>query len=243
MFPKVFNPIPEKEKKSLPKFVKIIVLVIIVLAALIYLLFFSPFFKITNVISEGIFLEDADLAQIKGQNIILLNTPKIKSAILAKNANFGDIQIIRGLPHTLKIKINPYQATMIWKTGGRQYLVNKEGLIFNEVQGETDLPIVQDNKDLAVQIRQQVVSINFIEFIREVFVNFAGKAGFKIVYFEVNETIFQADALTDQGWLVKFDTTRSPDDQLEALKKFLAENKEGVHEYIDVRVEGKVFYM
>lgn len=243
MFPKVFNPLPQKEKKPLPKFIKIIILVIVVLAALIYLLFFSPFFKISNIITEGITLENADLAQIKGQNIILLKTDKIKSVILTKNANFGDIQIIRGLPKTLKIKINPYQAAMIWQTGGRQYLVNKEGLIFNEVQGETDLPIVQDSKDLAVQIRQQVVSTNFIEFIREVFVNFSRSTDFKIVYFEINETIFQVDALTDQGWLVKFDTTRSPSDQLESLKKFLAENKDAVHEYIDVRIEGKVFYM
>ena len=61
-------------------------------------------------------------------------------------------------------------------------------------------------------------------------------------HFEVNETTFQLDAIMTSGLKLKFDTTRSVDSQLEALKKFLSDHPNEAEVYIDLRVEGKVFY-
>jgi len=146
------------------------------------------------------------------------------------------------LPDTLKISGDFYQGQIVWKSQNHSYLVNNNGIVFKEFDGTTDLPIVQDSKNLPIELKTQVVSANFINFIREIYNKFSDALGFKIVYFEINETIFQVDAMTDQGWYVKFDTTRSVDDQLVALKQLLSAHKDEIHEYADVRVEGKVFY-
>ncbi len=240
--PKTFNPPKTKNKKRFPKFLAILILIIAVVTGVIYWLFYSSFFQIENVTLTGMDLENFDLNRFKGQNILLVNLPNIKSAVKTAHPETGQIKIVRGLPNTLKIEVQPDQASIVWQTGSQHYLVNSEGIIFGLLDGQTDLPLISDNKNLNAQMGQQVVTVNFIEFIKEISNKFSAVAGFKIVSFEVNDTIFQVNALTDQGWLVKFDTTRSPDDQLDALSKVLAEHKDEIHEYADVRVEGKVFF-
>ena len=148
----------------------------------------------------------------------------------------------RGLPDTIKVSASVYQSKIVWRTLARSYLVNNNGIVYKEVEGATDLPIIQDRSDLSVQLGSQVVSTNFIDFIIATNSRFAEKTGFKIANFEVNETIFQVDAFTDQGWKIKFDTTRSVDDQLDALNKLIGEPNVEIHEYADVRVEGRVYY-
>ncbi len=240
--PKIFNPPPQKVKRTFPKFLIAIFIILLIAGALIYSLFYSSFFQIKNITITGTTLDDFDQTGLKGQNILFINISEIKSKILASHPEVNQVQIVRGLPDTLKIVIKSNQALLIWQTNNQQYLINQKGVAFSELQGQTDLPLVQDNKNLNIQLGQQVVTANFIEFIHELSNKFSDALGFKIVYFEINETIFQVEAMADQGWLVKFDSTRSVDDQLDALKKVLAEHKADIHEYADVRVEGKVFY-
>ena len=121
-------------------------------------------------------------------------------------------------------------------------MVNEKGVVFNEVSGETDLPIIRDSKDLPVERGQQVASANLIDFVRQLTYRFPEVVGFGVVYFEIEETIFQINALTERGWLIKFETTREAEDQLEDLKQFLAEHEAEVSQYIDVRVKGKVYF-
>ena len=242
MLPKVFNPPPQDTKKGFPRFLKIILIFLIILALLIYFLFFSSFFKISQVTCKGLSLEDEDLAKIKGQNILLFRSGQLKKEISAKYPYISDVRVVKGLPETLKIIITQYQPAMIWQSSGNLYLVNEKGFVFNEVSGETDLPIVKDTKDLPVEPGQQVTSVNLIDFVRQLTYRFPEVVGFKIAYFEIEETIFQINALTERGWLIKFETTREAEDQLEDLKQFLAEHEAEVSQYIDVRVEGKVFF-
>lgn len=207
-----------------------------------YLFFYSSFFKIKKVIADNPALTEEFLNQYRGQNIILLSTKKVQQEVTQKLPYIENIKVIRGLPNTLRIETQTYQPVLIWQTQNHQYSVDSGGLVIDEANGLLDLPIIRDNKNLPVQIKQLVVSQNFIEFIKKIQNRFIDKVGFKTTYFEINETIFQVDALTDQGWLVKFDTTRSIDDQLDDLSKLLSEHKDEVSEYVDVRVEGRVYY-
>lgn len=239
--PKVYHLPFEREKRKTPKIVKFFIVLIFVLGGLSYLFFFTPVFQIKNIMVENSLMA-SQLESLKGQNIFLVNTAKIKQDIIALQPEITDFKIIRGLPDTLRIQFSSKAPEIIWKTQDKSYLVEATGKIFAENQDEKELPVVQDSRDLAVSLGQQIVTNNFINFIRNSGAKFSEKFGFKIVYFEVNETIFQVEALTDQGWKVKFDTTRSIDDQLDGLSKLLSEHKDEVSEYVDVRVEGKVYY-
>lgn len=244
MLPKVFNPPRETKKWQMPRFLKIILFSMVILTGLSYLFFYSSFFKIKNIIIDGPIelAEHSNLENIKGQNILLFKSSNLKKEILEKFPEIADVKIIKGIPDTLKIREESFQSKISWRTQNRLYQVSTQGKILREIEGQSDLPIVQDNKDLPVSLDQQVASQNFIEFITNLNAKFPAKIGFNPLFYEINDTIFQADAVTVYGWKIKFDTTRSVDDQLDALTKFLAEHKDEVKEYADVRVEGKVYY-
>ncbi|MEK7142908.1 MAG: hypothetical protein AAB785_01730 [Patescibacteria group bacterium] len=243
-FPKVFN-LPQEPKKKSPIFKKIIVigcLIIVLISAIGYLLFFSSVFRIKNVIVADQIKSVYNWENLKNKNLLTLKTADLKKDILEKSPELVDISLVRGLPDTLKIEINTDQPKIIWQTQERKYFVNAQGLIFQEVNGQTDLPLVQDDKNLAVLLMQKVASVNFVNFVENLNTKFSSKNGFKIVYFRINETVFQIDALTEKGYFVKFDTTREIDRQLDDLSKFLEKYQEEIHEYADVRIEGKVYY-
>ena len=245
--PKVFNPdnlANKPRSNSRPLIVKLFkwFLLILVIISIIYLLFYSPLFIIKNIIVDKDLPASINehLESIKGKNIFLIKSSKIKEDVLKTFPELTEISIIRGLPDSIKITYSERNPKMIWQSAGRYFLVDEAGIIFREIQGAADLPLVKDNNDLPVNIGSQVVSLNFI--------NFAGEGRSKLKdimeldHFEVNETTFQLDAIMTNGLKLKFDTTRSIDSQLEALKKFLSDHPNEAEVYIDLRVEGKVFY-
>lgn len=241
-FPKTFSPPKPRKQKKFPKIIFVILMIVLIGGGLYYWVFYSAFFHIRNITISGMDLQNFDQKALEGQNILFINLADLKTKITNSNPEAGQIKIVRGIPGTLKIEVEPNQALLVWQTGNQHYLVDSRGIVFGLLQGQTDLPLVSDQKNLTVQQGQQVVTVNFIKFIQVILSKFSDLTGFRIVNFEINDTIFQVNALTDQGWFIKFDTTRSPDDQLEALKKVLAEHKDEIHEYVDVRVEGKVYF-
>ena len=245
--PKVFNEYnqtPQGNKKKFPRFLKILIVFIILAIGLIVLIYYTSLFNINKIFVEND--QNGEIAKLlqsyQGQNLILLDTAKIKKDIKDAFPNLENIKVIKGLPNSLKLSYEEFTPEIVWKTQGKTYLVNQFGEIFREVEGDSTLPIVVDNKDLAVTMKDQVVTTNFINFINQITDKINGQKDYKIIYFEINETVFQINAVTDLGWYIKFDTTRPFVDQIDALNKFLAEKKNEVHEYVDVRVEGKVFY-
>lgn len=242
--PKIYNPPAAPQKKGeLSKFFKIFLILVIFLGGLVYLLFFSPLFQVKNVVVDSAVSEaNSEFEKLKGRNILTLRSADIEKEIISQFGDLANLKIVRGLPDTLKIQLEARQSKMVWQVEERNYLVDSQGLIIKEIQGESDLPKVKDNKNLPVLANQVVASEIFLNFIVEASSKFPEVVGSRISSFEVNETIFQVDALTDQGWKVIFDTTRSVDSQLSGLKQFLSEHKDEMIEYADVRIEGKVYY-
>ena len=228
-------------KKS--KIFKISVLFILIVVGLIYLFFYSSVFNIKQIKIEGGTKElETFFDSYKNQNIILLNSGNVKNDLQEKYPEIPDIKLYRGLPHTLRIVVDWRTNKLIWQSQGKYYCVDNTGIAYSECLAIENMPIIKDNKDIDVTLNHQVVPENFINFISELEANFGQIDNLKIVSFEVNETIFQVDVLTDKGWKVVFDTTRQAKGQTEALKTFLVDHEAEVTEYIDLRVEGRVYF-
>ena len=150
------------------------------------------------------------------------------------------------MPDTLKIQFTQETAKVIWQTNGKNYLVDSAGVIYQENVLMENLPqnllTIKDNNNVTVTIGQKILSENFLNFITELNSKFNQAIGFKINQFEIDETLFQMTAVTDQNWKVIFDTTRSVSDQLSDLTRFLADHKSEVTDYVDVRIEGRVYF-
>jgi len=245
--PKVYNPsdvyLSPVQRKKIPKFVFFFFGLAIFFAALVYLLFYSPFFQIKNIVVLGTASPPIveDFNKLKGGNLLLFSSKRAEK-IASSFAEVSAIRVSRGLPDTLKINLQTHEAKIVWQTNGTFFLVDNFGRVFQEVSGPGDLPKVLDNKNLKVKIGENVVSENFLNFIADLNNSFREKTGVKIIRFEVNETIFQVDALTEQGWRAIFDTTGKAAAQLDALQRFSGTHQNEAKEYIDLRVEGRVYF-
>lgn len=240
--PKVYNPAPEqKTNNKFSKLLLTIIIFIIIALGLVYLAYYSNVFNIQNVLIDGRDMPEIQKS-ITGKNLIFLNTTDLKKQITTQYPNVGEINIVRGIPNTIKIKISEYEPKIIWQTNGKNYLVNDEGRAFRQISEDFELPSVIDDKDLAIEVNQQVVSRTFIDFVTNFNKKMLEDLDTQILYFKIESTIFQANAYTNKGWYLKLDTTRSPDDQIGALKELLKEHQSEINQYADLRVEGKVYY-
>jgi len=122
------------------------------------------------------------------------------------------------------------------------FYLDKEGIIFREsplISGSFVLNIFSSKKE-SVLLGEEVVSPEMIDFILKT----AQGLSLKIDSFEI---VSPEDlrVKTSQGWQIYFNPTYSADWQINALEMILEEEiKEKINslEYIDLRIEGRVYY-
>lgn len=223
----------------------IFILLLLILA--VYLFFYSPFFKIREIIVEGNQLvprENITNGIKTGENIFRFSIPDAKAKIIDSNPVIADIAIYRGIPNALKIVVLERQPTVVWQTNGKFYLLDDAGVIDKEISASDNPELVHiaDQKNLKVVIGDKIVSPSFVTFVKNINDNFFNATNIKLAGFQVPETTFDLYAYTEAGFYVKFDTTRPADIQLSNLKSILAAYRDGIHEYVDVRINGWAYY-
>jgi len=240
--PKVFNlPFEQPEKRPTRAWKPVLILVLI--GGLYYFIFQSPFFRIKNIIIDQTLPPAVSeyMAKYKGENIFTLRSSEIRDELLAKYPELTNINVIRGIPDSIKVTCDERTPKLVWMSSGLMYLLDESGVAYKEIQDPGGLIEVKDNNNLPVKENQPVVSENFINFVNDLKPKLRGK-GFEIVHFEVNETTFQVDAVMVSNLILKFDITRSADSQVSDLTKFWENHSGEARNYVDLRVEGKVFY-
>lgn len=251
-----FESTPEiKNGVTIPNWLFALVGVSLVLGGIIWFFTDAPWLAVKNIKVEGEATEEtkAEIAKLKGQNILWLSVTKPESAITRNQPSIRTIQILRGIPDTLRVKLIERQPALIWQVGETWYTLDSSGFVFRESQitkkddgtldyPGTDLPVIVDTKSLPVKIGSTVARTQFVTFVGKVKDHLAENGGLKYVRGEIEETTFSITVITDKGWKVLFDTTRPVDVQLRTLAKTLESKQSEIHEYIDVRVRGWVYY-
>lgn len=242
--PKIYSAPKDQIKKPVPKFIKYIILFLVILAGLVYVLFFSSIFTAKNIVTEGRPSDETltYLEQFKGRNIFMIQAKEIAGVVKEKNTQFKTVDVSLGIPSTLRIIFTERLPVVVWQTNGKSYLLDENAIAFKEVDTPNkDLITIVDNKNIEVNLPVQIASSNFIDFLKNVNSKI-GQLDMKILKFEIGETTFQVDAITDKNIKIIFDTTRSVSDQMDAAQKAYKEKKDEIKQYMDVRVEGKVYY-
>lgn len=222
-------------------------LIFILILVGLYVLFFSSIFSVKDVVVEGnnLVLAD-DIASVvkKGDNIFRFNVNKTRSEITKKYSIIDDVQIYKGIPNTLKIVVLERTPDIVWSTGGKFYLIDNSGIIDKEitVTDYPDLIHITDTKNLPVKNGDQILSSQFTAFAKIVRDEFFDNTNNHITSYEVSETTFDLIVRTDSNYYVKFDTTRPVEKQLKDLKSILVNYRDKITEYVDVRVNGWVYY-
>jgi len=142
------KPYRVKRKKSIisSRFLWLGVLFFFFIIAIFYFLFFSEIFQVEKIIVTGeekVAKEDLKLLVekklekkilfFKTKSIFGIDTKNIKKDILNNFPNIAEVEIGRGFPDTLNIVVVERFGLTIWCQGGQCFLLDNEGVIFEEI--------------------------------------------------------------------------------------------------------------
>ncbi len=249
--PKIFSPRKEKEARSTinPYPLIKVVLLLLIAGAVAYFVFFSTLFSIRDVLVEGNQLVSKDKivnSVPTGNNIFLTSSDEIKEKLLSEVPELRDVQIYKGIPNAVKVVVLEHNKSIIWKSSGRFYLVSSEGYAYRDVTEDMSnyqvLPRVEDNSNLGIDHRSKIANASFVSFVLNIQNNFFNTVNIEPDYFYITESTFDLYLKTKAGFVVKFDTLRSSKKQLDDLKRVLAEKRDQVNEYVDLRIDGWAYY-
>lgn len=247
-----------KTPKSFFSFKKIIIFLflIILFSGLVYFIFLSGIFQVKNIIlinNRSVILEEVEktldpiykkkLLNLEFNNILFFKSQEAKSLLLKKYPRLSSIEIKRKFPDTLEIKVQEREGVIVWDIGDKRYLIDEEGVAFSECLGESNLPKVVDSKKLPIDLNSQIINSDFINFVLQLLEKLP-KENIAINSVTISESIYDIEIGTQKGYKIYFDIRRSLDSQINKLRTLLEKIGGEVNyiQYIDLRIENKVFY-
>ncbi|MDQ1284168.1 MAG: hypothetical protein QG620_516 [Patescibacteria group bacterium] len=236
--------------------------------SLVYTLFFSGLLGITAVnlsgtvdLDKNAILEAAS-GEISGKyfnileknNLIFANGGKIASALTDKFKRIEKAEVEKKFPGTINIKIIERKSMLVFCSAGNCFAVDEKGVAYARADFESaelkenKLVILKEESGRAVDIGEQVLDRKNIEFIlsskekmkSEFDIDLAGD-------FETpNRASMDIRAFAREGWKIYFGSDLGIDKEMEMLRIILEnkieKEKMADLEYIDLRIENKVFY-
>lgn len=263
---KVENFVPRRKKKNYDSVMVVatpkvsgawrlwllLVVFILILGGSVYLLFFSPYFRVKNVIVQGgteeVQQKIKEMVSWETDYMILFQTNNFENSIQKRWEDLADAQVKLEWPDRIRIILIPEIPKMIWNSSSKLYLINKSGMVLSNISEEermskyNDLPVVGDLSGIPVEKGKKILSKDFVLFVESVRDNIKNSIGKDIEAFEIKETTFSLNVRMRDGYTVYFDTLRDPVSQVEKLNTFLKKGGVMVNEYMDLRVPGKVYY-
>lgn len=173
--------------------------------------------------------------------------------------NFNAIEnseVQKSFPHKIKIVIKERSAALIYCQFDKDlnkkdsvpkcYLVDKNGMAFREsafIEGG-DMPMIEDWSGYNKVLGSYVVSDSTIKKIIQIKDDLPSILNIKPMAFVVSED-HRLDAVLEGGWRIYFDPEKEISAQLGVLKRLFDQeisNKLSTIQYVDLRVDGRIYY-
>lgn len=248
------KPYRTRRKKSILKnrFFWFSMLALIILGAIFYFFIFSSFFQIEKIIISGNDKVSKDQIEytieknlgkkvlfFPTRSIFLVSLNKIKKDVLNNFPQIAILDIDRGFPDTLNVIIVERLAVANFCKSDNCFLLDKEGIIFEETQLDTELVkiIREKENDSSIVLGRQVIAKEYLGKILRIQRNISEEFEFGTKEFIIlNERL---NVKTDGDWEIYFDPQEDLNWQLTKLtfvlkEKILPENRKDL-EYIELR--------
>jgi cell division protein FtsQ len=224
----------------------------LLLGAVTYIIFFSPYLQVATIrFSDTRYVSREELEKVTQTSKGTLNNNIITFGFFNFKNRLGEVtgvksfQIIRKFPNTINIEIVEKSPIFVWQILDRKYLVDENGYVWANYEDKyASLPVVVDTKNVPVQLGNKIVSPSFVIFVQDLYGNLEGTTGAKVVKVEVLDIVNDLKVTSSDGWYVYFDATRTAKNQLTSLVRVLEEvrNKKRGLEYVDLRIDNRIFY-
>ncbi len=233
------------------------IVIFLALALLVYAVVASSLFRIAKVEVEGavtVSSEDVHM-QVQNvitsspltQNIIFVPTGKISEELKKQNYQIAEAEVKRTGLNSISVKLTEQKPSILWSSGNTLSVIGANGHAYDgEITQlmKDKLVTVVDSTNLPVKKGEKVVTQEFVDFVNAVHEQLPNK-GIAVAQYQIGDSTTEILVKTEQGYYIRFDTTRSVEQQLQDLSAVLTQLKKTgkkPSEYIDLRINGKVFY-
>jgi len=249
-----------KKKKSIfrNRFFWLGILAFIIIGAIFYFLFFLEIFQVRKIIITGeerIAKENIKLLVeeklenrilfLKTKSIFLTNLGRIKNDILNNFPQIAEIEINRGFPDAVNVLVIERLELAIWCQNERCFLLDNEGIIFEETPEWTDLPKIINRQDIdSFNLGEKVIEKEKLEQILEIESELTKNLKISIIEFSLVSDE-RLNVKTNEGWEIYFNLREDINWQLTKSsavfkEEIPPENRRNL-EYIDLRFT-RVYY-
>jgi cell division septal protein FtsQ len=241
-------------------------LTLIFIGVSIYILLFSDYLKIQSISITG--LKDLDYdttmnfvkTQIDGKylgiithdNYFAVSGQRLEKSLMDEFKKIKTVKVQKIFPGTLMVEITERNSLILWCTGEQCFIVDDDGDAYAPIA--LDDPEVQQNKLIKivdtsarpVDVGEKILSNDYVSYLSELSQEI-GKSGFEIndQWSTPSLVAEEVEVVTNEGWHILFSSKIDPEKSLRTLRTFLDEtikDKRGELDYVDLRVENKVFY-
>lgn len=235
---------------KLPKYNYSKLIAILIIGGAVYAAFGTNLFVLTELKITGNHLVETDAIKaavfpkgFKSVNALTFSEGRVKRRLNVIN-QISEVNITKNLiSDTLTIALKEHQTSIIWVTAGERYLVNRFGVVYDRAEEGSPLLAVEDAKNVAVSVNQQIVTPEFIDFVTSFVANLPRRTDITVRTIKVPETTFEIEMITADNWRIILDTTQSYETQLNNLVRVLKQlDGKPPREYVDLRIRDKVFF-
>ncbi len=245
---------PHRARRKKPIYAKPLFWKSLVLLSLasgtVWLVCFSPILEIKEIEVAGAEkINDYDyLKVIEGQankkialfdskSILLFNIDQVKKDLLARFPQAESVKIEREFPSKIIASVQERRATAALNNGGRLYLIDSEGIAFENFHEEKGL-IEITNGEKNISLGEQAIDKDILGAILRMKSEIVATANINLVSAAI-ATPERINLLTDKGWYIYFNPLKDITDQafklVSVMEDDVFEQKKGNLEYIDVR--------
>lgn len=248
-----------KKRKGISKRKVIWIIFLFVLMAIIYVLFFSPIFKIKEIlISGGGKISSEEIKNnLICNNIFLTTTKSVKNQLLQKFPEILNLKINKNIFNKkLEINIQERESVGIFckenpafakASAGTCFYFDKNGIAFENAPNTSGslIDLIKDYSQKEFKIGDEVLSKELMDNILAIKNELFQKIGLKIANFDIDSyPVEELRVVTNESWYILFSLKRDIKSQLLALKVALDEkiqNRASL-QYVDLRIENRIYY-
>ena len=224
-----------------------LIFVLAIFGAGVYVFVFSEIFQVQKIIITGeqrVAKENIEsIIKSKARNILLVNSKKIREVVLQKFPQIEELEVKRDFPNILNLALAERKEIGVFCQDIRCFLLDGQGVIFQESTEETPLPKFQNqtlNKELV--LGEKVFSKETLNILLEI------DKQLKNLGISPQEfLVVSAERLnikTNESWKIYFNLQKDLNWQIASLatvlEKRIPSGKRSKLEYIDLRFD-KIF--
>lgn len=191
-------------------------------------------------------LDRSRLLMFKNNNYFLVKINRLTKDLMT-NFNLDGAQVTKSFPHTIKIKLQEKISQFIWQRDDTLYLVSAKGVLNRQIEALDEKYLILQDFRAIKPSGEQILNDNELNLINKIgdswAANFSDDKSLTRMY--LSDDLSQLNVQVKAGYVIKLDATKDINEQLNNLKKVLAENiitDPNSVEYIDLRFGDRIFF-